>query len=394
MLRTPRVSSAVVPNAIPAGSAETIANCDDLRFSSDAEPGITRRRAGSGFYYVQSKGQRVSDETTLARIRKLAIPPAYRDVWICRDPHGHLQATGIDARGRKQYRYHERWRSVRDEHKFERMMGFGRALPKIHRRITRDMKLTGLPREKVLATVVRLLESTLIRIGNDEYARTNKSYGLTTLRNRHVKLKGDRVRFSFRGKHGIRHEVEVEAPRVARILRKCLDLPGQDLFEYVDADGSVRNVTSSDVNQYLREITGEPYTAKDFRTWHATIEVLELLTGQPFTTARESKAKLKEALQSVAQRLGNTPTMCRKCYVNPVVIDAFLAGELRDRALKGGGNERVRLLHLLTGTPSGVAFKRAPTQRASPKAAHRSGSIHHKERLNHDGRRVRTHAHA
>jgi DNA topoisomerase-1 len=392
MLRAPRASSDIVPHAIPAGSAETIANCDDLRFSSDAERGITRRRAGSGFFYVQPNGQRVSDEATLARIRKLAIPPAYRDVWICRDADGHLQATGIDARGRKQYRYHERWRSVRDEHKFERMMGFGRALPKIHRRIARDMKLPGMPREKVLATVVRLLERTLIRIGNDEYARTNKSYGLTTLRNRHVKLNGDRVKFSFRGKHGIRHEVQVEAPRVAKILRKCLDLPGQDLFEYVDADGHVRDVTSSDVNQYLREITGEPYTAKDFRTWHATVEVLEMLTGQPFTTARESRAKLKEALQTVAQRLGNTPTMCRKCYVNPVVVDAFLAGELRDRALKGGGDERVRLLHLLTRTPSGVAFKRVPSKRASPKAVHRHGSISRNERLNLNGRRVRTHA--
>jgi DNA topoisomerase-1 len=380
-----------VPSAIPAASAETIANCDDLRFSSDAEPGIVRRRAGAGFFYVQPNGQRVSDEGTLARIRKLAIPPAYRDVWICRDAHGHLQATGVDARGRKQYRYHERWRSVRDEHKFGRMMGFGRALPKIHRRIGRDMKLAGMPREKVLATVVRLLERTLIRVGNDEYARTNKSYGLTTLRNRHVKLKGDRVRFSFRGKHGIRHEVEMQAPRVARILRKCLDLPGQDLFEYVDADGNVRGVTSSDVNQYLREITGEPYTAKDFRTWHATVEMLELLTGQPFATARESKAKLKDALQTVARRLGNTPTMCRKCYVNPVVIDAFLAGELRERALKGGGKERVQLLHLLTRTPSGVAFRRALTKRASPKASHRNGSLSRKERLNHDGRRARTH---
>jgi DNA topoisomerase-1 len=380
-----------VPSAIPAASAETIANCDDLRFSSDAEPGIVRRRAGAGFFYVQPNGQRVSDEGTLARIRKLAIPPAYRDVWICRDAHGHLQATGVDARGRKQYRYHERWRSVRDEHKFGRMMGFGRALPKIHRRIGRDMKLAGMPREKVLATVVRLLERTLIRVGNDEYARTNKSYGLTTLRNRHVKLKGDRVRFSFRGKHGIRHEVEMQAPRVARILRKCLDLPGQDLFEYVDADGNVRGVTSSDVNQYLREITGEPYTAKDFRTWHATVEMLELLTGQPFATARESKAKLKDALQTVARRLGNTPTMCRKCYVNPVVIDAFLAGELRERALKGGGKERVQLLHLLTRTPSGVAFRRALAKRASPKASHRNGSLSRKERLNHDGRRARTH---
>jgi DNA topoisomerase I len=377
MLKAPRASdtAAAAASTISAASAETIASCDDLRYSSDSEPGITRRRAGSGFYYVMPNGQRVSDEATLARVRKLAIPPAYRDVWICRDGRGHLQATGIDARGRKQYRYHERWRSVRDEHKFERMMGFGRVLPRIHRRIARDMRLSGMPREKVLATLVRLLEETLIRVGNDEYARTNKSYGLTTLRNRHVNLRGARVRFSFRGKHGIQHEVEIADPRVAKVLRGCLDLPGQELFQYVDENGSVRDVTSSDVNEYLREITGEPYTAKDFRTWHATSEVLELLAGEHFGTAKESKEKLKQALQTVAKRLGNTPTMCRKCYVNPVVVDAFLAGELRAVALRAGGNERVRLLHLLTRTPTGVVFKRTPKKRG---ASRRRGPIHPK----------------
>ena len=381
MLRAPRASESngTLASNIPAASAEAIAACDDLRYSSDAEPGIGRRRAGSGFYYVMPNGQRVSDEATLARIRKLAIPPAYRDVWICRDARGHLQATGIDFRGRKQYRYHERWRSVRDEHKFERMLGFGRVLPRIHRRIARDLKLPGMPREKILATIVRLLEQTLIRIGNDEYARTNKSYGLTTLKNRHVNLKGHRVRFSFRGKHGIKHDVEIEDPRVARVLRGCLDLPGQELFEYVAADDTVHAISSSDVNEYLREIAGAPYTAKDFRTWHATIEVLELLAGQHFGTVRESKGHLKEALQRVARRLGNTPTMCRKCYVNPVVIDAFLAGELRTVALRGGGDERVRLLHLLTRTPTGVAFTRAPKRGASRAAARRRGSAHPKK---------------
>jgi DNA topoisomerase I len=382
MLRPPRASdaAAALGAAAPAASAETIANCDELRYSSDAEPGISRRRAGSGFYYVMPNGQRITDETTLARIRKLAIPPAYRDVWICRDARGHLQATGIDARGRKQYRYHERWRSVRDEHKFQRMMGFGRVLPRIHRRIARDLRLPGMSREKVLATVVRLLEQTLIRVGNDEYARTNKSYGLTTLRNRHVNLKGGRVRFSFRGKHGIKHEVEIADPRVAKVLRGCIDLPGQELFEYVDENGTVRDVTSSDVNEYLREITGEPYTAKDFRTWHATSEVLERLAGEHFGTVKESKAKLKEALATVAKRLGNTPTMCRKCYVNPVVIDAFLAGELRAVALRRGGNERVRLLQLPTSTPTGVGFKRPPPKRGVRGVAARSrGTTHPKK---------------
>jgi DNA topoisomerase-1 len=355
--------------AISAASAEAIASCDDLRFSTDSEPGITRRRAGSGFFYLLPNGRRVTDETTLARIRKLAIPPAYREVWICRDASGHLQATGIDARGRKQYRYHERWRSVRDEHKFERMMAFGRALPRIRRRITRDLKLPGMPREKVLATIVRLLERTLIRIGNEEYARTNKSYGLTTLRNRHAGVKGDVVHFSFRGKHGIKHEVEMEDPRVAKVLRRCLDLPGQELFEYVAEDGTVRDVGSSDVNEYLRAVAGEAFTAKDFRTWYATSAALAALAGQPFRTARESKTKLKQALQEVADRLGNTPTMCRKCYVNPVVVDAFLAGELREVALRRGGDARVRLLQLLGRTPAGVAFEGAPRARRKTAAA-------------------------
>jgi DNA topoisomerase-1 len=370
--------SSAVTAAIPASSAEAIASCDDLRFSTDAEPGIARRRTGSGFCYF-SNGRRVTDETTLARIRKLAIPPAYRDVWICRDARGHLQATGIDARGRKQYRYHERWRSVRDAHKFERMMVFGRALPRIRRRIGADLKLSGLPREKVLATVVRLLEQTLIRVGNDEYARTNKSYGLTTLRDHHVTLKGNRVRFTFRGKHGIKHEVEIEDPRVAKILKRCLDLPGQELFEYVDENDERRDVGSSDVNAYLKEVSGEDFTAKDFRTWYATSSVLEALTGQPFSTARESKGLLKQALQAVADRLANTPTMCRKCYVNPVVVDAFLAGELREVALRGGGSERVRLLHLLTRTPKGVAFKRTPERGASKRSAARRRELNRKQ---------------
>jgi DNA topoisomerase-1 len=354
-----------------ASTAETIARCDELRFSSDSEPGIHRRRAGKGFTYVMPNGRRVSDAATLERIRKLAIPPAYREVWICRDAEGHVQATGIDARGRKQYRYHPRWREVRDAHKFERMMAFGRALPRIHRRIAHDLKLPGMPREKVLATIVRLLESTLIRIGNDEYARTNKSYGLTTLRNRHVSVKrGGKVRFRFHGKHGIAHEIEIEDPRAAKVVRGCLDLPGQELFAYIDDDGNVRDIGSSDVNDYLREISGDTFTAKDFRTWHATSEALETLAGQPFANAREAKQKMKEALQAIARTLGNTPAMCRKCYVNPVVIDAFLAGELRTLSLSGSGHQRVRLLQLLTRTPAGPGFgdgakKRSRTQRRS-----------------------------
>ena len=365
MLRPPGADLQLAGSgAIPASSAETIATCDELRYSSDAEPGITRRRKGTGFTYVTASGRRVTDRDTLERIRKLAIPPAYRDVWICADPHGHLQATGIDARGRKQYRYHPLWREVRDAHKFARMLDFGRALPRIHRAVARDLRLRAMPREKVLATIVRLLESTLIRVGNDEYARSNHSYGLTTLRNRHVRLKGDELRFQFRGKHGIQHEIRIEDPRAAKVVRGCLDLPGQELFEYVDTDGVVRKVGSSDVNEYLKSISDEIFTAKDFRTWHATSEVLEALAGTDFRTARESKEKLKTVLQTVASRLGNTPTMCRKSYVNPVVIDAFLAGELRQTTLRSSGDERVRLLQLLSRTPAGVGFVRASRKRA------------------------------
>ena len=358
-------------SAIPPATAEAIASVEALHYSTDSAPGITRRRAGAGFSYRMPNGKRVTDAAVLERIAKLAIPPAYRDVWIALDPKGHLQATGIDARGRKQYRYHPRWRAVRDAHKFERMRAFGRALPRIHRSISRDLKLRGMPREKVLATLVRLLESTLIRVGNTEYARTNKSYGLTTLRNRHVDVKGDRVRFRFRGKHGINHEVEIEDPRAAAVVRRCLDLPGQQLFEYLDEKGEQRIVGSSDVNEYLQEIAGEEFSAKDFRTWHATSAALDALAGHPFETARDAKQKLKEVLETIAGTLRNTPSMCRKCYVNPVVVDAFLAGELRERELRGGRDQRARLLQLLTRTPRGAGFGHAARKRSGPKGRRR-----------------------
>jgi DNA topoisomerase I len=356
-------------SAVSPASAATLEECDDLRFSTDAVPGITRRRVHNAFRYFHASGEPVTDAATLERIRKLAVPPAYRDVWICPDPCGHLQATGIDVRGRKQYRYHARWRSVRDAHKFERMIEFGRALPRIRRRIACDLKRPGMPREKVLATIVRLLETTPIRVGNREYARANGSYGLTTLRNRHVDVRGRKVRFTFRGKHGVRHEVEVEDPRAARIVKRCLELPGQELFAYVDDEGVARDVGSTDVNTYLREISGEVFTAKDFRTWYATSAALESLSGVHFDTAREAREKLQHALEEVAQKLGNTPSMCRKCYINPVVIDAYLAGELRASRLRGGSNERVRLLHLLSRTPAGVGFSHAASKRARKRAA-------------------------
>jgi DNA topoisomerase I len=359
MRRTPAEPGRASAVVFAATAGEIMDACEELRFSTDAEPGITRRRSGTGFCYFHPDGRRITDEALLQRIRSLAVPPAYQRVWICSDAKGHLQATGIDARGRKQYRYHPRWRSVRDAHKFERMLAFGRSLPRIHRRLAYDLKRPGMPREKVLATVVKLLEKTLIRIGNREYARANGSYGLTTLRNHHVNVRGGSVRFSFRGKHGIRHEVKVEDPRMARIVRRCLELPGQELFTYIDEQGVARDVGSTDVNGYLREVAGEAFTAKDFRTWYATSAALETLSGVEFRTAREARAKLKEALADIARKLANTPTMCRKCYINPVVIDAFLAGELRQRRVGRSSNERARLLHFLGRLPAGAGFAHA-----------------------------------
>jgi len=365
--------SAVVPVGKPVPQAN-----GELVYSSDAQSGIRRRRNGSGFRYVAPTGRVIKDEEILARIRKLAIPPAYRDVWICPRANGHLQATGYDARGRKQYRYHPRWREVRDEDKFKRMLQFGRALPRIHRRIAADLKQSGIPRTKVLATLVRLLEKTLMRVGNEQYARDNHSYGLTTLRNRHVAVHGDVIEFEFRGKHGIRHRITVEDPRAASVVRRCRDLPGQELFEYIDGDGVRRNVSSSDVNEYLQEIAGEPYTAKDFRTWYATISALADLSGRSFTTARDARQHVKDVLCAVSSRLGNTPTMCRKCYVHPAVIDAFLAGELRGGASLRS-DQRAQLLQLLRrisapsstvplewAAPGRRAHKRRPQRVAHP----------------------------
>jgi DNA topoisomerase-1 len=296
-----------------------------LQYVSDDRPGYTRRRKNGAFEYFDTEGKKIRDDQRLLRIRRLAIPPAWTDVWICPSPTGHIQATGRDARQRKQYRYHERWREIRDENKFARLADFATALPKIRRRVTHDMRLPGLSREKVLAAVVRLLERTFIRIGNAEYARENKSFGLTTMKNRHVAVKGAHLRFRFRGKSGRQHEVGVTDRRIAKIVAKCQDLPGQDLFQYVSGDGEVRDVTSQDVNSYLREITGEDFTAKDFRTWAGTLLATLALTAQEgFETKKQAKANIKAAIGAVAELLGNTPTICRKCYVHPAVIEAYL----------------------------------------------------------------------
>ncbi|MCD6077262.1 MAG: topB [Ramlibacter sp.] len=300
-----------------------------LVYVSDEDRGIRRERKGDGFAYFKANGDAVTDEATLERIRKLAIPPAYEDVWICPKANGHLQATGRDARGRKQYRYHPQFREVRESTKYEHMMEFARALPAIRAKLAEHMALRGLPRDKVLATVVHLLETTLIRVGNDDYARDNKSYGLTTLRNPHVKVDGSELRFQFKGKSGKTWRLQLKDRRIAKIVRACQELPGQRLFQYRDEDGEVREVTSADVNAYLKEITGADITAKDFRTWAGTVmAALALQEFEAFDTKATQKKNLRDAIERVSSRLGNTPTICRKCYIHPEVLNAYAEGNL------------------------------------------------------------------
>ena len=299
-----------------------------LRYVDVATPGITRHRAGKGFSYRDSDGNRITDRKTRDRIASLAIPPAWTDVWICPNEDGHIQATGRDLKNRKQYRYHPKWHEVRDETKYERMMQFGRALPGIRERVDADLRRHGLPREKVLAAIVHLLETTLIRVGNDEYAKTNKSFGLTTMRDHHVQINSTTLEFEFRGKSGVEHEIELRNPRLARIVKACQDLPGQQLFQYLDENGQRHTVGSDDVNLYLKEITGHDYTAKDFRTWAGTVLAARALAEfEAVDTDTIAKKNVVRAIESVAARLGNTTTICRKCYVHPAVIDAYLAGD-------------------------------------------------------------------
>jgi DNA topoisomerase-1 len=329
---------------------EESAKAAGLRYVSDDMPGIRRRKRGKGFTYLDAKGSPVADARTLERIRKLAIPPAWTGVWICTTANGHLQATGRDARGRKQYRYHAEWRSVRDETKFGRMIAFGEALPKIRERVESDLSLRGLPREKVVATVVRLLETTLIRIGNREYARHNGSFGLTTLRDGHVDIEGSKLRFEFRGKSGKDHFVEIQDRRVARIVKQCRDLPGQTLFQYLDEAGERQKITSEDVNAWLRETTGEDFTAKDFRTWGGTVLALSaLLEIGACESEKEANKAVVETVKRVAEELGNRPAICRKYYIHPVVIDTFVAGELGGEA-EGLQELEAQLLRLLRAT--------------------------------------------
>ena len=319
-----------------------------LRYVHDDKPGIRREPAAGGFRYLGAKGEPVEDEATLARIKSLVIPPAWTDVWICPQPNGHLQATGRDARGRKQYRYHPKWRATRDEVKYERMLKFGQALPAIRAEVDRALGLPGLPREKVLATIVYLLEATMMRVGNEEYARTNKSFGLTTLRNRHVKVDGSEIAFRFRGKSGVYHKVKVQDRRLARIIARARDLPGQELFQYVDDEGETHSIDSSDVNDYLRSITGEEYTAKDFRTWSGTVlAALALQEFEKFDSEAQAKKNIVRAIESVAEKLGNTPSICRKCYVNPAVLDAYLEGTVLEVLRERTEQELSEDLHAL-----------------------------------------------
>ncbi|MBF2006741.1 MAG: DNA topoisomerase IB [Chlorogloeopsis fritschii C42_A2020_084] len=309
----------------PIESAELVG----LHYVSDTTPGIWRQRVGEEFCYFDANGKKICDETELTRIKALVIPPAWSEVWICPHSQGHLQATGRDAKGRKQYRYHSHWQKVRSQTKFTRMIAFGQALPKIRQHVQADLALGGLPKEKVLATVVKLMEITKIRVGNEEYAQTNKSFGLTTMRDRHVNISGSKLRFKFRGKSGVEHDIDVSDRRLAKIVKSCQDIPGQELFQYLDDDGHRQAIGSGDVNDYLREITGLDFTAKDFRTWFGTVlAAQELYDLGQFTSQTAAKKNITQAIKNVAQELGNRPATCRKYYVHPAVLEAYTDGSL------------------------------------------------------------------
>ncbi|AMS18263.1 DNA topoisomerase [Pseudomonas chlororaphis] len=319
----------------------------DLHYVDDTQPGISRKKVRGTFVYFDPQGQRIRAPDEIQRINALAVPPAYTQVWICADPRGHLQATGRDARGRKQYRYHPRWREVRDADKYSRLLEFGSALPRLRQRLEALLATPGFSRDKVMATVISLLDATLIRVGNSQYARDNRSYGLTTLRNRHVAIKGSSILFQFRGKSGIEHQISVKDPRLARILKRCLELPGQNLFQYLDENGERHSVSSSDVNAYLQELTGADFTAKDYRTWAGSTLALAVLRELHWEPEAEAKKHIVEMVKDVARQLGNTPAVCRKCYIHPALLEGFVQGHLaalpRPRKRKGLRAEEVGL---------------------------------------------------
>ena len=330
-----------MPDALPC----------DLHYVDDTLPGISRKKVRGKFHYFDPAGHRITDPAEIQRINALAVPPAYVDVWICADPRGHLQATGRDARGRKQYRYHVRWREVRDTDKYSRLRDFGLALPKLRKKLESILAAPGFSREKVMATVITLLDATLIRIGNPQYAKENRSYGRTTLRDRHVEINGSAIQFQFRGKSGVEHQITVKDRRLARIVKRCQDIPGQHLFQYLDEDGERHPITSADINAYLQTLTGADFTAKDYRTWAGSalaLAVLRQLAWQPET---EAKRHVVQTVKDVARQLGNTPAVCRKCYIHPGVLDGYHLGALaelpRPRIRKGLRAEEVALAMLL-----------------------------------------------
>ena len=353
-----REEQATEPVEIVSDPVES-AKLAGLRYVTDGRPGITRKRSGAGFRFVNADGSPVREAQTLKRIRSLVIPPAWTDVWICPLANGHLQATGRDARKRKQSRYHPRWREVRDETKYERMILFGDALPAIRCQVEHDLALSGLPKQKVLATILRLMETTCIRVGNEEYARENHSYGLTTMRNRHVDVHGSTITFDFQGKSGVHHTIDVQNRRLAKIVARCQDLPGQELFQFLDHEGNRHAVDAADVNDYLHSITGQHFTAKDFRTWAGTVLAAMLLREfDPYETQNQAKKNVIQAIKTVAERLGNTPSVCRKCYIHPAVLEHYFSGamleaiesevaEQVDRQLNDLRTEEQALLRLL-----------------------------------------------
>jgi DNA topoisomerase I len=383
-------------NTRPSNVADSIAAAKSagLRYVNDDDPGISRARAGKGFRYINANRRTVTDPTTLARIKRLAIPPAWTEVWICAREDGHIQATGRDARGRKQYRYHPDWRAVRDDTKYERMIAFGRALSRIRRRVARDLKQRGLGREKVLATMVRLLETTLVRVGNEEYARTNGSIGLSTMRDKHVEVRGGTVDFKFRGKSGKRHHIALHDPHLASVVRRVQELPGQKLFQYVDEAGEQQEIKSDDVNDYLREIAGEEFSAKDFRTWAGTVlAAIALRQFEQFDTKAEAKKNVVAAIDRVARRLGNTPAVCRKCYIHPVILDSYLDGATVELVLKKAEDALSFGLPSLSGAEGAVlAFLQQRLRRKKPPllaTLERSVAQQHRRRAR-DGRRRET----
>jgi DNA topoisomerase-1 len=302
----------------------------DLHYVEDTQPGISRKLLRGKFCYFDPAGQRITDPDEIKRLNALAVPPAYTDVWICADPRGHLQATGRDARGRKQYRYHALWREVRDADKYSRLRDFGLALPKLRKQLETLLAAPGFSRDKVMATVITLLDATLIRVGNTQYARDNRSYGLTTLRSRHVEVNGSAIRFQFRGKSGVEHQITVRDRRLARIIKRCQEIPGQNLFQYLDENGERHTVSSADVNAYLQTLTGADFTAKDYRTWAGSVMALSVLRELQWEPESDAKRQVVQMVKNVARQLGNTPAVCRKCYIHPAVLDAYMLGALAD----------------------------------------------------------------